>query len=162
MPYLPFSLCDRLQLIFSKRVYFTPPTESKTQSGTDAADHRPTSSKKSRKSLEQLENDTVIGHAIGPLDSCCRPHAEGETTTTQDGGITVDYIFYTSAPAPTRKGTSLTLHKRFGLPDSDHIKAKGSIPNPFHSSDHLPVAAYFTAHDNTAANGAVVQRNGRL
>lgn len=87
-----------------------------------------------------------ITHNIGKLTSTNHIHENWEATTTQDRGITVDYIFYSSQQqSPSHEPRcQLFLQSHLSLPMSQQIRCVGSIPNRVHSSDHLPVAAVFS------------------
>lgn len=97
-----------------------------------------------------------LRHSLGPLRSA-HAHDRSEASTTQDGGITVDYIFYTpndagaedDAPRATENGQdhgpglSLHLRRRLNLIAPQQLRIVGGIPNSVHSSDHLPIVADF-------------------
>ena len=144
---------------------------------------------------------------MGPLSSTGDRHKSHEATTTQDYGITVDYIFYSTfenvasqekhrnsrKTVPTgsseavpdnigctsRENTKknhlteprnlsevskeflepssinitkkydLKLDKRLSLCSGLAISKANGLPNSFHSSDHLPVAAKFFVVDTS-------------
>lgn len=106
-----------------------------------------TASKSPKKNGKKDENkQPYITHNIGLMKSCNHQHRESEATTTQDTGITVDYIFYSLPNNLTTNisTTQLALKARLSIPHGDQIRQVGSIPNQVHSSDHLPVAALFS------------------
>ncbi|XP_076816680.1 protein angel homolog 2-like isoform X1 [Clavelina lepadiformis] len=109
------------------------------------------------------EDGSYIQHNLGQLNSTGSPHKENEATTTQDRGITVDYIFYSSNDIcdisthtvenseannslnvkTSQKIQSLELKGHYSKPTGENIRNANSIPNSIHSSDHLPVIAKF-------------------
>lgn len=106
-------------------------------------------------SNSQLRNH-ILTHSLGPLSSTGHRHRHYEATTTQDGGITVDYIFYSDSQRPGQSGSSssssgtfqslrycLVVNERLEPSSCRDIGRARGIPNSVHSSDHLPVVASF-------------------
>nr|XP_039260067.1 protein angel homolog 2-like isoform X1 [Styela clava]XP_039260068.1 protein angel homolog 2-like isoform X2 [Styela clava] len=95
----------------------------------------------------------LLRHSLGTLKSAYT-HDKPEASTTQDRGITVDYIFY--SPCACKEGatnsftslqnqssTSIYPQKRYGLVDPGELRRVRSIPNAAHPSDHLPIVVDF-------------------
>lgn len=119
---------------------------------------------------EQDRNCGVLQHKLGKLLPS-QEYKPDEATTIQDKGITVDYIFHScdagannnnSSRLPTNKACSshqvqenfsnkglnclpikLKLKGHMSAVTAKEISHANSLPNSYHSSDHLPVAAEF-------------------
>ena len=115
-----------------------------------------------------------LSHNLGPLSSSGDRHVAGEASTTQDKGITVDYIFYSDhqkvqptkvddfpstdasiASESTNEGVNskdtfqtpkynLELDRRLSMCTGWNIFKAKGLPNTFHPSDHLPIIANFS------------------
>lgn len=80
-----------------------------------------------------------MNHSLGALlSSYC--HDEPQATTTQDRGVTVDYIFYTP---DDDCALSLRPNRRLSLVSPRSLAAARGIPNAVHPSDHLPIVVDF-------------------
>ena len=119
----------------------------------------PNSARKNVFNPRKDASKTELYHGI-PLVSSGAEHQKGETTTMQDDGITVDFIFYSTPRSHDRnrgrnnmpenpyskffKAPPELLLKGVSPPCSaDEIRAVGGLPNAHHSSDHLPMLASF-------------------
>lgn len=112
----------------------------------------------------------AVFHQLAPLRSSSDDHRTAdEATTTQNRGITVDFIFYSPPPQNCAEsgeknasaksdssgkpasavqpscagGGGVELIGRLSSCTAQDIRDVNSIPNSEHSSDHLPVVAQF-------------------
>lgn len=115
--------------------------------------HRPEDHSRNSTNPDNIPIPYLLRHSLGNLKSSYT-HDEPRASTTQDRGVTVDYIFYSphfcteiqgSSNTSSPRNSSIYLYpsRRLNLIHPRELKRVRSIPNAAHPSDHLPIVVDF-------------------